>query len=147
MKEKLLKQDLIGEFCLQKTFDISVNVYLNGKWTCIYIALFQCTDHSKCFTVLATFSHSHTYSYTNGRGCHARCQLHIRSNLGFSILLKDTSTCSSAQPEGAEIRTSNILITRQPALPPVICCFAFQFKWLLLHFVLVLVSLEPFLFL
>ena len=25
-------------------------------------------------------------------------QLHIRSNLGFSVLLKDTSTCSSAQP-------------------------------------------------
>ena len=29
---------------------------------------------------------------------HARCQLYIRSNLGFSIVLKDTSTCSSAQP-------------------------------------------------
>ena len=24
----------------------------NGKWPCIYIALFQCTDHSKCFTIL-----------------------------------------------------------------------------------------------
>ena len=53
---------------------------------------------------------------TDGRGCHTRCQLHIRSNLGFSILLKDTSTCSSAQP-GAGIWTSNLPITSQPALP------------------------------
>ena len=34
---------------------------------------------------------------SDGRGLHARCQPHIRSNLGFSILLKDTLTCSSAQ--------------------------------------------------
>ena len=44
-------------------------------------------------------------------------QLHIRSNLGFSILLKDTSTWGSAQP-GAGIWTSNLPITNQPALPP-----------------------------
>ena len=34
------------------------------------------------------------HSPIDGRGCHARCQLFIRSNLGFSILLKDTMTCS-----------------------------------------------------
>ena len=39
---------------------------------------------------LTTFPHPHTHSYT-GRSCHARCQLHISSNMGFSILLKDTS--------------------------------------------------------
>ena len=84
------------------------------KWTCIYTALFQSINHSKRFTILATFTHLHTHSYTDGRNCHARCQLHFRSNLGFSILLKDTSTCSSAQ------QTSNLLITRRPALPPEI---------------------------
>ena len=41
---------------------------------------------------------------------------HIRSKL-FSILLKNTSTCSSAQPGGAGIQTSNLPITRLPALP------------------------------
>ena len=41
--------------------------------------------------------------FTDGRGHHASCQLHIRSNLGFSILLKDTSTCSSAQPSLGEL--------------------------------------------
>ena len=87
------------------------------KWTCIYTALFQSINHSKRFTILATFTHLHTHSYTDGRYRHARCQLHIRSNLGFSILLKDTSTCSSAQPG---IQTSNLLITRRPALPPEI---------------------------
>ena len=46
----------------------------------------------------------------------ARCQPHIRSNLGFRTLLKDTSTCSSAQPR-AGIWTSNLSITSQPALP------------------------------
>ena len=43
-------------------------------------------------------------------------QLHIRSNLGF-ILLNDTSTCSSAQTRRASIQTSNVLISRRPALP------------------------------
>ena len=39
------------------------------------------------------------------------------ATLGFSILLKDTSTCSSVLPWGAGIRTSDLLITSQPALP------------------------------
>ena len=68
----------------------------------IYIALSQSTDN---FTILVTFTHSHTHSYTDGRGCHARCQMHMRRNLEFSILLKDTLTCSSAQPGGAGIQT------------------------------------------
>ena len=89
--------------------DNSQFVLGNGKWTCIYVALFQCTDHSKRFTTLATFTHSYPHSYTDGGGCHASCQLHIRSNLGFSILLKDTLTCSSAQPGGAWIRTFQTL--------------------------------------
>ena len=37
--------------------------------------------------------------------------------LGFSILLKDTSTCSSVPPRGAGTQTSNLLITSPPALP------------------------------
>ena len=54
--------------------------------------------------------------FTDGRGCHgARCRLHIRSKLGFSILLKDTTTCSSAQPGGAGIWTSDPT-TYRPAL-------------------------------
>ena len=59
---------------------------------------------------------AHHRALTDGRGHHARCQLHIRSNLGFSILLKDTSTCSSAQPR-AGIWTSDIPLTSQPARP------------------------------
>ena len=39
------------------------------------------------------------------------------ATLGFSILLKDTSTCSSVPPWGAGIRISDLLITSQPALP------------------------------
>ena len=38
--------------------------------------------------------------------------------LGFSILLKDTSACSSVPPQGNRgFRTSNLLITGAPALP------------------------------
>ena len=40
----------------------------------------------------------------------------LMSNVGFSISLKDTSTCSSVFP-GARIWTSNLPITSQPALP------------------------------
>ena len=39
------------------------------------------------------------------------CKVPMRSNLGFSILLKDTSTCSSG------IWTSDLPITCRPALP------------------------------
>ena len=39
----------------------------------------------------------HSQAYTDDGGCHARC-LFIRSSLGFSILLKDTSTCSEDEP-------------------------------------------------
>ena len=53
---------------------------------------------------------------TDGRGPHVRCQPHVRSNLGFSNLLKDTLTCSSVQPGGKpEIWTSDLRITSQPA--------------------------------
>ena len=40
------------------------------------------------------------WALTDGRGCQAWCQMHIRSNLLFSILIKDTWTCSSAQLGG-----------------------------------------------
>ena len=40
----------------------------------------------------------------------------LMSNMGFGVLLKDTSTCSSALP-GAGIWASDLLITRRPALP------------------------------
>ena len=43
---------------------------------------------------------AHRRTRTDGSGCHTRCHLHIRSN---SIVLKDTSTCSSALPSGARI--------------------------------------------
>ena len=77
----------------QKIVICSINAEMVNGLTSI--ALFQATDHSKLynnnsFTILATFTHS----YTDGRGCPASCQLHIRSNLGFSNLLKGTSACS-----------------------------------------------------
>ena len=49
---------------------------------------------------------AHRRALTDGRGRHARCQLHLRSSLGFSSLLKDTG-----------IRTSDLPITSRPALP------------------------------
>ena len=75
-----------------------------------YVALFQYLPHSPF------------HSHTDGGGCHARCQLHIRSNLGFSFLLKATLTCSSAHSGGtgiliSGIRTCNLPITRWAALP------------------------------
>ena len=76
----------------------------------LHVLLFRSTDRSKHFTILATFTHS----YADGRGCHARRRLLIRSSLGFSILLQDTSTCSWGEP-GFE--PSNLPITRRPALP------------------------------
>ena len=60
-----------------------------GKWSCIFIVLLQSTDHSKCFTIHATFILNGRY---NG---HASRQLLV------SIFLKDTSTCS-CQESGFE---------------------------------------------
>lgn len=45
---------------------------------------------------------AHHRALTDGRGCHKRCQLHITSNLGFSILIKDNSTCCSAPHQGSQ---------------------------------------------
>ena len=77
---------------------------------------------------------THTHSYTDGRGCHARCQPHIRSNLGFIILLKTTLTCSSTQPWGAGIRTSDdplypLSYSRHGSIlcPREVFCIAFHF--------------------
>lgn len=65
----------------------------DGKWTCIYIVLLQSTAN-----ILATFTHTHTFIHW--------------------YLLKDTLTYSSSQPRGASIWTSNLPITRRPALAP-----------------------------
>ena len=35
-------------------------------------------------------------------------EVHVRSNLAYSVLLMDTMTCSSAQPRGVRIWTSNL---------------------------------------
>ena len=90
--------------------DIQWRIYftVNGKWSHIYIALFQSTDHSRRFTACVTFTHSHTHSHTDGWGCHARCHKLIRSNLGFSILPKDTSTYSQGST-GVESATFRLL--------------------------------------
>ena len=61
----------------------------------------------KCFTTLVRFTHS----CTDGGGCHARCQLLIRTNLGFSVLLKDTLTCRQVEP-------ATFRLLDDPALPP-----------------------------
>ena len=93
---------------MKRKGSIYLQYLVNGKWSCIFIALFQSTDHSNPFTILATFTHSRTHSYTDGGGYHTRHQLLIRSNLGFSILLKDTLTCSWKEP-GFEPPTFRLL--------------------------------------
>lgn len=37
---------------------VTMCLTLHGKWTCISIAGFQSTGHSRCFTTLVTFTHS-----------------------------------------------------------------------------------------
>ena len=80
---------------------------------------FYWSQSQPCLWVRAGYSldmsPAHRRALTDGRGRHARCEPHIRSNLGFSILHKDTSTCSSAQP-GAGILTGDLPITSWPAL-------------------------------
>lgn len=49
---------------------------------------FQSTDSSKCFRAFVTFTHSHAELLQR-----LPCKVVTWSNLGFSISLKDTSTC------------------------------------------------------
>lgn len=63
-----------------------VYVYINSKWTAL-IALLR---PLKALYAPVLHSHTHTHAYADGGGCHAN--LSIRSNLGSSILRKDTST-------------------------------------------------------
>ena len=47
-----------------------------GKWNRISVALFQSTDRSKLlYNTCQIHPFTHTHSHTDGRGCHARCQL------------------------------------------------------------------------
>ena len=53
-----------------------------GKWTCISVAPFQ--------SAFKHLSHTHTHTHTHTAAMQGP-DLLIRGNLGFSILLKDTS--------------------------------------------------------
>lgn len=57
-------------------------------------------------TTLYNTCHIHLITHTSFMCCHAWCQLHIGTNSGFSILLKDTSVGNW---------TSNLPNTRYPA--------------------------------
>ena len=63
---------------------------LDGKWIFISVALFQSVDQSKHFTSLVTYTQSYIHSYTDAM---QGASLLIRSNLWFSILLKNALTC------------------------------------------------------
>lgn len=68
-------------------------VRVNGKWTCF--SSLQTTQRAQ------STSHIHTYTHANGTA--------IQSNFGFSVLLKDTSTCSWCQGSNHDL-----LIIGQP---------------------------------
>ena len=57
----------------------------------------------------------HTFIYTEGRGCHDRCQLLIRSNLGFRTFSQGHFGMQLGEPQ---IQTSDHPINRLVALPP-----------------------------
>ena len=75
-----------------------------------FYSTFPVYYRSKCFTILATFTHSHIHGHTDGGGCHARRQL-------GSV---DCWRTLDMQLGGAKIQTSDRSITRWPALPPEI---------------------------
>ena len=72
------------------------------KWTCIALVPLQSTERSKLFATLVTLSRSHIHSYTDGRGCHARCQL----------------TLADVQLGVPGIRTSDLPNSRRAAAAP-----------------------------
>ena len=77
---------------------------VNGKW-CIYIApLIQGALHRLCLS----FTHSHTHSYTDGGGNHARHQPAHREQLGVQSLAQGLFDSNSG---GARDRTGNLLGT------------------------------------
>ena len=87
-------------------------------------------------------SSAHCRALTDSRGRHARCQLHIRSSSGFSILLKDNSTCSSAQP-GAGIWTSDLPITSRPEIYILyLKILEVPFKWISRLYTSILIILK-----
>ena len=61
----------------------------NGRWTCIYVALFW-SEYSKCLLTLAPFTHSHT----DHRGCHVtKANLRTIEELK-NIILLSLYTCT-----------------------------------------------------
>ena len=107
MWQESFAQTVQKKLCYVKMFHSSTA----GKWSCIFTALFQSADHSKCFTTLATFSHSHI----DGGGCHARQPTAHREQFGVQYLAQGHF---HALLGGAGIRTSDLQITGRPAVPP-----------------------------
>ena len=91
-------------------------VYLNGKWICIHIVLFQSWWPLKALysTVLHSPSHTHIHSV---HLLAALCRS-MRHNYGFSILLKDTSACRLFWEDwGSNCRPSGWRTTTLPPQP------------------------------
>lgn len=94
------------------------------KWTCIHIVPYWSLK-ALC-TTFVTFTHSNTHSYTEGRVCHARCQLHIRSDTALSILSPDTDRELGIEPQSqrnismllCQSRASHIVSDSQFLLKP-----------------------------
>ena len=85
-----------------------------GKWTCISIALFQSTDHSKSFTPLVRFTYSRTVVHTlmigaamQGASCQKQFGVQYRAQGHFHM-----------QPGELAFETKDLPIMRSPALPP-----------------------------
>ena len=84
---------------------------------CIYIARFYTLAAPKALYNFASHSpiHTHTHTYRRRRAAMQGAALPIGSNVGFRVLLKDTSA------HGLGVvgdRTANLAINRRPSLPP-----------------------------
>lgn len=73
-------------------------VNINGKWTAFMSRFSTLTDGQSAFTI-SPLMHSHSHADGSGAAIQG-AGLHFRSNSGFNVLLKDTSTHGQEEPVG-----------------------------------------------
>ena len=99
-------------FWTSQVWSVLIPLSGHGEWTCISIALFQSTDHSRRFTTLVRFTRSYTFIHWWQR---LPCKVPTahQEQFGLQYLAQE-----HLQQGGARIQTSNLPITRRSTLPP-----------------------------
>ena len=109
---------MLNETPTSINYHVGSNIHVHdGKWCILYSAFNQSALHRLCITL----THSHTHSYTDGGGNHARHQPAHREQLGVQSLaqgLFDTNSSWGSPGSNREPSAGNHLCSNDGSPTP-----------------------------